>query len=430
MFREELLHHIWRNGSFEVSNLQTQCGKSIIIKHRGNYHQNAGPDFGEAAMVIDGMNWVGSVEIHVRSSDWYRHQHQNDPQYDNVILHVVWDHDLPVLHKDGTEIPVLELKNRVLPDVLDRYQILKQSLGHIPCAPFLTQVPQAIIQTTIARSAEARIKNKAEGLIRALNTQAPDWDELLFKTMLRSFGVPVNGESFETLANRIPFKVLMKMGSLKKAEAMLLGMAGFLSTGPTDPYTDELNQMFQHLKKLHSLESMPVHQWKFLRMRPASFPVFRLAQFAALINSGPRFFTALLQENNPALILSLFEAEPSEYWKTHYKPGSGTSEHPTAPGKQLRDNLLINAVVPVRYAYGLFHGNASYCHSAIDLLRKLSAEENRYVRLWPKNQVKIDHAMASQGLLHLTKNHCFAKQCLHCLVGQYIIDNSHGNQNE
>lgn len=429
MFREELLHHIWRSGSFEVKHLYTRCGKAIVIKNQGKYHHDAGPDFNHAELIINGLHWSGSVEIHIKSSDWYRHQHDKDPNYQNVILHVVWECDVEVFHSDGTEIPVLELKNRVLPAVLERYEVLRQSLHHIPCAGFIRHVDPVLRQQMIVRCGEERITEKAFKCLKDLEHQSPDWDTLLFRMMLRSFGLPVNSEAFEWLAERLPLKGLMKLGELYKVEALILGSAGFLNHKHSDEYAKGLYHEYKYLQKLYPIEPIPVHQWKFLRMRPASFPVFRLAQFAALVCLRPRFFSELYENPDPQVLNGLLDTHTSEYWQTHYRFGISTKYHSTQPGTQLKNNLLINAMAPVLYAYGMYHQNEQVKNNALSLLKKLSPEDNKYIRIWRNFSIEIQDALTTQGLLHLTKNYCFVKQCLSCGIGQKIIDNSHGNQN-
>ena len=84
-----LMQYVWEHRLWLQEKMVTNTGLRIRIIDPGVRNTDAGPDFFNAKIEIDGCLLVGNVEIHNRASDWRRHGHNEDEAYDSVVLHVV-----------------------------------------------------------------------------------------------------------------------------------------------------------------------------------------------------------------------------------------------------------------------------------------------------------------------------------------------------
>jgi len=416
--QEDFLHFIWQLQYFNTPHLATEQGEVITIIDNGSLNANAGPDFSEVRLKIGQITWAGHVEMHVNASDWYKHKHQKDAAYDNVILHVVWENDQQVFEKEGKPIPTLVLKEKVPIGLLNRYQNLQASQEQIACSTQLKAVNRLTVLSMLDVALTSRLEKKASYISQKLQQNKGDWEATTYQVLCRNLGFKVNADAFEQLAQQLPLKILQKhLDQSMQVEALIFGTAGFLNEDFHDEYLLKLKREFQFLEKKYQLKPLHKSQWKFLRMRPANFPTVRLAQLAATIHQQRGFFTAILEENSFEHFYSLFNVPPSAYWQTHYMPAKETARKIKGLGKQSIDNLLINTVAPLLMAVGIRQQSEHFKQRAVGLLEQIKPESNRYTKIWEAEGIKLQSAFDTQAGLELYQTFCAHKKCLSCKIG-------------
>jgi len=414
--REEFLYYIWENRLTD-KDLKTAEGEAVEVVTTGYRNTDSGPDFLEAKIQIGDKLWAGHVEIHVKSSDWNRHGHQNDKAYKNVILHVVYENDAQV-----NDIPTLELKGHFDESLFSQYQKLISSKNWIPCEKSIANVPVFTRLSWLDRMAVERLESKSETVTKILEANQFDWEDALYKLLMRYFGLKVNNEAFEYLANILPFKTLLKHAdNLVQVEAMLMGCAGFLDDDFKEEYPLLLKREFNVMRAKFNLLTMPAERWKFMRMRPSNFPTIRLAQMAQLIHKNGGLFSKIKAAKDTAEVKALFDVATSDYWETHWRLGVSTEPKPKHLGEATADVLIINAVTPLLFCYGKLHKDESVCDTAMQFLENTEAEDNAIIRHYAQCGVKSENAMQTQALLHLYGMYCKRKRCLECRIGSVIM---------
>lgn len=415
--KEEFLYYLWENRLLTGS-LATAQGQSVEIIHPGFRNQNSGPDYLEAKIRIGEQLWAGHVEIHVKTSDWNRHGHQHDRAYHNVVLHVVYEHDASI-----NDIPVLEVRGHYDLSLHQRYEQFMASKRWIACERALSQVQPFTRNTWLERMAVERLEEKAGTVTRLLNANQFDWEHTLYHLLLRSFGMKVNNEAFETLSCLLPLKTLLKHAdNLIQVEAMLLGCAGFLEVESDEDYPNLLKREFAVMRSKFDLLTMPAERWKFMRMRPVNFPTVRLVQLAQMIYRHGCLFSKTKEAVAASDAKKLFNVEASSYWDTHFRlaEASNTSK-PKHLGEGTADVLMINAIIPLLFCYGQFHKDTAYCDKAMRFLEETAAEDNTVIRHFQAIGIKADNAMQSQAMLHLYNHYCRRKRCLECSIGNVLL---------
>ena len=420
--QEAFLHFVWQHQYFSKPGLSTCDGRPVTVIKPGFHNTDSGPDFGEARVKIEALDWRGSVEIHNRSSDWNAHGHTHDKAYDNVILHVVWDNDAEVRRNDGTEIPTISLKDRVDPALLDKYQRLVNHVHEIPCENQLDQVDELIIRSMLDTAAMERLSRKSGEVYHLLKKSGNDWEETTYQLICKNFGFKTNSDQFLTLAQKVPFKVLAKHSdNLYQLEALLFGQAGFLEESP-DEYSSGLLDEFNFLRHKYPLKApLSRHQWKFMRLRPANFPTLRIAQLAGALRDQRGLFSRFLEVTSRDQLLGIFEKETSDYWKHHYQFGKQAKGEVNPLGATSIENIGINTVAPVLVAYGKTIDDQDHVDQALRLLQELAAESNKKTRLWNKCGLQARSALDSQGMIQLHDHYCRRKKCLGCKIGVSIV---------
>ena len=414
--REEFLYYIWEN-RLTNKDLKTTEGESIDIVATGYRNTDSGPDFLEAKIQIGNKLWAGHVEIHVKSSDWNRHGHQSDKAYKNVILHVVYENDQQV-----NDIPTLELKGHFDGSLFAQYQKLIASKTWIPCEKSISQVPVFTRLSWLDRMAVERLESKTGNVTKILEANQFDWEDALYKLLMRYFGLKVNNEAFEYLSNILPFKTLLKHSdNLLQVEAMLMGCAGFLEDDFTEEYPLLLKREFSVMQAKFNLLTMPAERWKFMRMRPSNFPTIRLAQMAQLVHKNGCLFSKIKAAKNTAEVKDLFDVKASEYWEMHWRFGFSTESKPKHLGETTADVLIINAVAPLLFCYGKLHKDESVCETALQFLEETEAEDNAIIRHYAQYGITAENAMQTQALLHLYSYFCKRKRCLECRIGNVLL---------
>ena len=417
--QEQLLHRIWQSKHFNHTDLCVSNGDSLKIIQYGYYNTNAGPDFQNGHILINGQSWYGHIELHIKSSDWDNHRHYDDPAYNNVILHVVFEDDRVVYTESGRKLPTLILKDRVDAQVLERYDKINNSLNRIPCSSLLHSVNKDKVGLFLHRLLIERLERKVNELNSSLIELKNDWETILFKWLLKYACPKSNKEAFDQLGDKIPLKLIYAYRSnLFQLEALMLGQSGMLQA--VDDYTSRLVREYTHLKNKYKLSSMTGVEWRFSRMRPAQFPTLRIVQMAYLYHRIPRLFQTLL--TSPVHTWrELFEVDTSEYWKTHYIPGKKSVYKRKTWGVLMIDNILINVIIPLIYVYGKKSGAQSLTEKAIELIYTFRPENNNIIRLWGDAGIIAKNAGQTQALIQLKSEYCNQYLCMYCSIGQELL---------
>ncbi len=420
--REDFLYYLWRTHCFEVTNLHTTEGESLEILHFGAYNPNSGPDFVNARIRLGDTTWAGNVEMHLLASEWMIHGHQQDRAYDNVILHVVLEEDQPITRPNGERIPCLELKNLVPPKIAARYHQFLQNEDWIPCQAHLSTVATITKTIWLERLLVERLEQKTATIAGMLSRNANNWEEAFYQALARSFGVHINTAPFELLAKTTPLLLLMKhKNSLFQLEALLFGQAGFLENTFEEDYPNQLKKEYAFLKKKYRLNPILQESWKFMRLRPASFPTIRIAQLATLLFQSDHLFSKMLAAANVGELENMFELKLSNYWLTHYLFDKTAKKSQKKLGKSTIHLLIINTIVPFLFLYGKWRGEDHYQDKALQLLEQLPPEDNHIIQHWQSLGMASSAAHQTQALLQLKNQYCDRKRCLDCAIGSAIL---------
>jgi hypothetical protein len=429
--QEIFLHFIWQFQYFDQHDLTVAEGEPLLVLRQGLYNrQDSGPDFKGAQLKIGQLDWHGDVEIHLRSSDWHRHHHEQDAAYNSVVLHVVWENDGQVSREDGSAIPVLVLKDRVDKSLLKSYEQLLESHYSIACTPQFGQAASISKVSMLDNALLQRLKRKSGQLIEWVEEAKGDWETVAWWLMAQNFGFKKNNEPFLRLARGLPLKVLAKHRSdIMQLEALLYGMAGFLEDPDAfaEPYRKKLQQEWQFLRGKYGLagKQLRLQEWHFLRMRPANFPSLRLAQLAAIIKEQHHIFSLFSRERSVSEMIGLLRSPQSPYWQQHYNFGKGSAQKLPALGLSGAQILLINTAAPLLAAYGIYTDDESWIDRAMDLLQQIPAERNSIIDNWKSLDMKPQHAYDAQALIELHNEFCQPRKCLQCVIGLDLLKRRH-----
>lgn len=418
---EEFLHYIWQYRLYKPD-LVLQTGEQAEVLHPGIHNLDSGPDFFNAKVRIGETIWAGNVEIHIHSSDWKRHNHQQDISYDNVIMHVVWRDDTPVFRMNGTEIPTLALDGLYNENSWKNYLRFMASQQWIPCDTMISGVDPFIRNAWFDRVLVERLERKALQVEHILSLTNNDWAHTFYRLLARNMGFKLNNQAFEMLAQSLPYPFLAKHADdLFQIEAMVFGQAGLLESSFTDEYPRKLKKEYEFLKGKFDLKPIDAHLWRFMRLHPGNFPTLRLAQFASIIHHSGSLISELFNSDDVNTYYKLFSVEASEYWNTHYTFEKASASRKKTLGRSSVDLLVINLVAPILLAYGRRKGDTLMTGKPIDILMQLKGEENSIIRKWAVLGVDVSNAASTQALLELKRNYCDLKKCLNCSIGNYLL---------
>jgi len=419
--KEDFLHYVWQYKKFDFSNLKTISGELLTIINCGNYLQQTGPDFFNAQIVLGNQKWVGNIEIHIKSSDWYLHQHEKDTNYENVILHVVWEHDTPVFRKDNSEIPVLELKNYIKKKELENYRQLIFQKSWIYCENQIAKIDSFVLSNWQERLFVERLERKYMPIEQLLIETGNNWEAVLFCMLAKNFGLNTNGEAFLKIAKSIPFSVIRKESvEVANLESLLFGMADLFPIDAEDSYTKDLKKRFEYLSQKHKLRKMTIEPVQFFKHRPDNFPTIRLAQLAMLYHNQQNLFSKVIVAKKVKDLYQLFEVTTSDYWQTHYQFDKESPKKKKQFSKSFIDLLVINTIVPIQFAYAKSMGKEA-SESLLDLLREVTAEKNIIIEKFSGFGIKAGNAFESQSMLQLKNEYCNYSKCLQCALGIQLL---------
>jgi len=422
MIKEDFLHYVWRLKRFNFINLQTTQGEAVQLIYIGELNTHAGPDFTNARIKIGDTLWAGNVEIHVQSSEWIKHQHQEDMAYDNVILHVVLEEDQAIFRKNGNRIPCLELKGLIPPKLSKTYLKLLNNEQWIPCQHQFNSVSEITKNIWLDRLLVERLEQKLKPITQSLENNKYDWEASLYQMLARNFGMKVNADPFELLAKSLPLSILGKHKNiLLQLEALLFGQAGMLAEAFEDQYPQKLQREYLFLQKKYQLQPILIESWKLLRMRPANFPTIRITQLAHLLFQSTHLFSKILAAKNVLELEHMFDVNVSSYWHTHYVFDKISPKRKKKLGKGTIHLLIINTIVPFLFAYGKRKAEDKYIDKALQLLEELPPEKNSQINKWKALGYEPQSAYQTQALLQLKKAYCSRHRCMECAIGNAIM---------
>ncbi|HCN52816.1 MAG: DUF2851 family protein [Prevotella sp.] len=423
---EQLLHYCWNHKLFPLGVLTTTDGQLVEVIDTGLYNRNAGPDFFNAKIKIGGTIWVGNVEIHDKSSDWYLHGHHHDPHYDNVILHVATLIDADVKTSLGRDVPQLRLD---VPDrVRSHYRELITTDQYPPCYKIIPTLTQLMVHSWMSTLQTERLEQKTTTILDRVKRCGGSWASAYFVTLARNYGFGINGDAFEAWALNIPLaSTAHHRDNLFQIEAFFFGQAGLLELNSipqkyqkealNEGYFSRLRSEYQYLAHKFQLKPIDVACWRFLRLRPQNFPHIRISQLAHLYCSRRAGLDKILECATVIDIMDLLHTQVTPYWETHYTFGSISEKNEKHLSPFSLNLLMINTVIPILFAYGRYHGNEILCDRAFDFLEQLKAENNYIVRMWKECGLDVQCAGDSQALIQLKKEYCDKRDCLRCRIG-------------
>lgn len=421
--KEDFLHYVWQYKKFDFSNLTTVSGETLTIVNSGQYLKQSGPDFFNAQIIIGHQKWAGNVEIHVTSSDWYLHHHQEDKHYDNVILHVVWEHDSPIFRKDNSEIPTLALKPFVSDEILKQYLSLASPKSWIYCESQIKEIDAFVFKNWQERLFFERLERKAIPIEELLQETDNDWEAVLFYMLAKNFGLNTNGEIFLKMAKSIPFSIIRKESfEVENLEALLFGKVDLLPMEAEDFYSKDLQNRSTFITQKHRLKKMFIEPVQFFKHRPDNFPTIRLAQLAMLYHKQQNLFSKIVATHSLEEFYQLFDVGVSSYWESHYQFEKESPKKKKQFSKAFIDLLVINTIVPFQFTYAKSQGK-EISEQLLQLMASMAPEKNVIIEKFANFGVTSKNAFETQSLLQLKKDYCNQSKCLQCSIGIQLLKN-------
>ncbi|MDB4198987.1 DUF2851 family protein [Polaribacter sp.] len=419
---EDFLQYVWRYKMFSKVDFKTTDNAHLSIIKSGLHNKNAGPDFLNAQLKIDGQTWIGNVEMHLKASDWYLHNHEKDLNYDAVILHVVWENDVDIYMKNNKPIPTLVLKNLIDETVLNNYKnLFLAPTNWLPCKNAISTVDKFIFNNWKERLFFDRLERKSVEINVLLQQENNNFEAVLFQLLIKNFGLKVNGNSFLRLAQSVDYSVIKKLSfHTNQLAALLFGQAGFLEEETEDEYQKELRKEYDYLKHKFKLNHIPKNEFSFFRMRPNNFPTIRIAQLVSLFKKHQNLFSKLIAIDNLKEFYELFTIVVNPFWQTHYNFESISKKSPKKITTSFVDLLIINTIIPLKFLFQKSRGELDEEFFLV-LLKKMKPEKNNIISKFSEIGVSSKNAFDTQALLELKNNYCAPKRCLECAIGNAIL---------
>lgn len=421
--QEAFLHHVWKYRKYDGTGLKLVSGQGVSILHPGQHNQLAGPDFLDARIRIDETLWAGHVEIHINASDWYAHRHERDPAYENVILHVVWQNNLPVIGKDGLPIPTLELRKQIAGDLYSSFKnLLFRRTLFIPCEKEISSIDPMVIRSWLERLYLERLQGKIKAIREDVVRTSGNWEAAFIIQLAGGFGTKINKMAFAALARQIPYRVLCKTRSkLRSLEALFMGMGGLLQRAQnTDPYLLGQRMEFEYLSQKFDLKPLTQERIHFFKLRPLNFPTIRLSQLSGLLHRSPDLLNQCITAQTIGELHKILRIRTSAYWETHYTFGNRASRKAKLTSTGFIDIVVINIVLPFKYAYLRSRGEDPWAE-IMRLIEQIRPERNSIIDGFDKSGIRSLSAMDTQALLELYTSYCRSKRCLECAIGNQLL---------
>lgn len=419
---ENFLHYVWLYKKIDVLHLRTTQLIPLEVISVGFPNPNSGPDFFNGQLRIGEQHWAGNIEIHIKSSDWYVHNHQTDKAYDNVILHVVYEHDMDIFRKDNSVIPTLELKPYIHKDLFKAYnQLMSKQHEWINCEYAIHEISELTWKEWVDRLFFERLEVKSNLISKLLATTKNDWEAVLFVLLAKNFGLKINSEAFLSIATSFDFSLVKKVrGNQSQMEALLFGQAGLLELNYDITYFRKLNITYKYLKHKFQLDRSAVLASKFFRLRPINFPTIRLSQLASLYFKEPQLFSKVIEAELVTDYYKIFDVETSKFWETHYTFNKETKAKKKKISKAFINLIVINTILPLKFYYSKTKGSHISEH-LVQIIKSIPSENNIIIDNFKTLNISSPNAMTSQALIHLKTVYCDHNKCLKCAVGHTLL---------
>lgn len=422
--KEDFLHYLWKFKKFDALNLKSVQGELITILKTGDYLELSGPDFFNAHIEIGNQKWAGNIEIHLKSSDWYLHNHEKDPAYKNVILHVVWENDTAIFRENNTEIPVLVLKDYVSKEIIENYNALFAPKTWISCEKQLKEIDGFVFKNWQERLFFERLERKSKFVYQLLEETGQDWEAVLFCLLAKNFGLNTNGDSFLQISKAIPFSIIRKESfEAENLEALLFGVAGLLEAEKEDIYYKDLKFRYFYLLHKYQIEKTYIEPLQFFKLRPDNFPTIRLSQLGALYHKHQNLFSKIIELKSVDDVYRLLSVSASSYWQDHYQFDKESPKKSKTLSKSFIDLLIINTIIPLQFTYSNIMGE-SISEDLIDFVNEVASEKNAIIDKFNSFGINSKTAFESQTLLELKNEYCERKACLKCAIGLELLKNN------
>ena len=420
--KENLLHFIWKLKLFSHKNLETTNSEIIEIISTGTENANSGPDFLNAKIRINKQLWAGNVEIHINSSDWYIHSHEIDENYDSVILHVVWEHDIEVFRKTNKTLVTLELKNYIEDGLLNNYkQLFSKNKKWINCENDISSVDSFVLKHWFERLYFERLEDKSLQIQQIFDSTNKNWEATLFILLAKNFGLKINSDAFMNFASSLDFSLVRKISSsAEQLEALFFGQAALLNNDFESEYFKKLKEEYAYLNLKFKLTPISNGQIQFFRLRPNNFPTIRLSQLAVLYYNYQNLFSKVIEINTIEGFYDLFTISTSKFWETHYTFEKESKKSIKRLTKSFIDLLLVNTIIPLKFLYLKSLGKSNFS-SVILLIEEIKPEKNTIISKFNDYKIKSTNAFETQALLQLKNEYCNKQNCLQCEIGKELL---------
>ena len=406
--KEKFLQTLWINKVFNPLNFRDTEGNSIEILEFGVINPNSGPDFHSAKIRTQNLTFYGNIEIHIKSSDWYAHKHQYQKEYESIILHIVFEHNKDIPELKARNIPTIELKNYINPNLLSSEKF-HSNTEFIACEKIfnIKKIPFYFSKEIILQ----KLTEKDKEIQQSLKLSKNNFEAVLFQKIAYTFGLKVNADIFLNIAQNIDFKIIKKTSQNPfQLESLFFGKANLLHEDITDskPWQKE----YEFLQKKFQLNEINFPA-QFLRLMPSSFPTIRLSQLAILYYTHQNLFSKIINAESTQELKTLFlNISTTPYWENHFVFGKETSQKHKTLSSDFIDIILINAIFPIIYTY---HKNKSdILDKMYTFYKSLKPEKNSVIKKWKNLGADIQSALDSQAFLYLYKNYCSQKKCTNC----------------
>ncbi|WP_433835870.1 DUF2851 family protein [Flavobacterium anhuiense] len=422
--KEDFLHYLWKFKKFDSLHLKSAQGELITILKTGDSLELSGPDFFNAHIEIGNQKWAGNVEIHLKSSDWYLHNHEKDPAYKNVILHVVWENDTAIFRENNTEISVLVLKDYVSKGTIENYNALVAPKTWISCERELKEIDRFVFRNWQERLFFERLERKSKFIYQLLEETNQDWEAVLFCLLAKNFGLNTNGNSFLQISKAIPFSIIRKESfEVENLEALFFGTSNLLEAEKEDVYYKDLKFRYFYLLHKYQLEKTYTEPLQFFKLRPDNFPTIRLSQLAGLYHKHQNLFSKIIDLKSAEAVYRLLNVSASSYWQNHYQFDKESPKKSKMLSKSFIDLLIVNTIIPLQFAYSNIMGE-SIAEDLIDFMNEVTSEKNAIIEKFNSFGIKTKNAFESQTLLELKNEYCERKACLKCAIGIELLQNN------
>ena len=418
--REDFLHYIWMYQKFNKRSLTTVNGEVLEVVSVGDLNTNSGPDFLNSKIIIGNQKWFGRVEIHLKASDWFKHKHQDDVNYNNVILHVVWENDIIVYDVNNNKLETLVLKDLVDLNLLKNYRILIKNKTWINCENEINTINEFTLSFWKQKLLLNRLSRKVNELNSKLLKLDNNWESLLYQMLAKNFGLKINAIAFELLANNIPFSMFRREFSNQLSmEALLFGQSNLLNNASEDLYSKDLQREYMYLKQKYNLQDSFV-KLHFFRLRPSNFPTVRLSQFSMLYFQHKSLFSKIISSKTISELYTLFKVSTAVYWQNHYVLGKESVFKEKFLSNSFIDLLILNTIIPLKYAYAKSIG-VDNIEELLDLYKAIKPEVNSITTKFKKLKLKLNSSLDTQSLIELKNQYCNKKKCLQCEIGNKLL---------